>query len=182
MEKHFLEEKNFRLSKSVLDLSHKHKTHIEFGSGFDLYGFDHNDNIKSQNEKANELFFCLTQQEKYFFFITAQFDKSHHFTHFVNAKNIILTNDEEILSIRGMSSYKKKTPVINQSFKFDISKIKNSLLFYKEINSLFKWLGLECPTRNRLNDLRLKFVRNLQVPIRRPKPTWNGKGWFKGNR
>ena len=180
MEKTCDEEKNFLISKSVLDLSMKHKTHIEFSHGRDLYGFDHTDDRQSQQVMANKLFSNLTRQDRYFFFLTNHFDHLHNFEHFRNAKHIVIHNDEKILEMRGMTSSRLPTPSISGSFLFDMSTTRDPSLFFDQMSSLCVWLDIVCPSQLRLEDLRSRFIRNLQIPVQKMKSNWNKKGWFKG--
>ena len=180
MEKTCDEEKNFLMSKSVLDLSMKHQTHIEFSHGRELYGFDYTDDRQSQLVLANELFSNLTRQDRYYFFLTNHFDQLQNFKHFSNAKHIVIHNDEKILETRGMTASKQPTPSIPGSFLFDMSTINDSSLFFDQMNSLCVWLDIVCPSQTRLEDLCSRFIRNLRIPIQKNQSDWDGKGWFRG--
>tara|TARA_B110000858_G_C17655225_1_gene404606 strand:+ start:118 stop:813 length:696 start_codon:yes stop_codon:yes gene_type:complete len=181
MKKVCTQENSFLMVKSVLDLTMKHQTHIELGHGRELYGFDYNNDKQSQLELANDLFSRLTRQEKYFFFLTNHFTHLQNFKHFTNAKNIVIHNDEKILEARGITATEQPIPELDGSFLFDMSTAFDASYFYDQMKSLCVWLGIECLSQSRLEDLRARFVRNLKIPLNmKVKANWDEKGWFRG--
>ena len=182
MKKICSQEESFRMVKSVLDLSMKHQAHIELSHGKELYGFDYTNDKQSQEALANDLFSDLTNQGKYYFFLTNHFTHLKNFDHFINAKNIVLHNDAKILDIRGIKPNEQPTPELGGSFPFDMSTTFDPSSFYDQMESLSGWLDIECPSRDRLEGLRARFIRNLrEIPMKmKNKSNYDGKGWFRG--
>jgi hypothetical protein len=183
--KHWSENKSFRATMSVLKLSEKTKTHLEFSHGVDLYGFSYIDDYSAQIKKSNKFFKDLTNQKKYFFFLTNHFTTIDIFTHFKKAKNIIIINDERLLKIRkkkGNTNFTKISKKFKDCFLFDISTVRNNELFYNEIKNLCGWLKLEIKNNSLLADLRKQFVKNLKINILKSNPEWDGKGYYRGLR
>jgi hypothetical protein len=180
------EEQSFKASMSLLKLSEKYNTHIEYSHGESLYGFNYKDDYNAQILKCNNLFKELSYQNNYFFFLTDHFFQN--FLHFKNAKIIILVNDEKILKIRK----KEKNVDVNMEeilknfkdyFLFDISTVKNEEFFLKEIERICSWLKIEIKNKKFLFLLRKQFIKNLKIKTIFPKEikNWNNKGYYRAS-
>jgi len=186
--KKWSEELSFKASMSLLRLSEKHNVHIEYNHGESIYGFSYIDDYHSQLSKANNFFQELTNQKEYLFFLTNHFTSYKNFLHFKNSKNIIVTNDEEILKIRKRENTKnnhieKILKNFKDCFLFDMSTVKNDELFLHEIERLCSWLRIEIENKIFLSQLREQFVKNLKIKIIKGAEIkdWDTKGYYKGS-
>ena len=172
IDKHWPESRSFRAYESWMKMSEKHGYHIEFSHGDEQYGFNLDDDRSSQIKKANERFIKLTNQKKYFFCLTNHYYAMPNYDHFVNARNIMIHNDESVRKMRNsFDPAQKFNSKIIDDYKnhilFDISSVFDSESFFLEIKKTFEWLELKVPAYDLLDKLRERFVNNLKIPLKK---------------
>jgi hypothetical protein len=63
-----------------------------------------------------------------------------------------------------------------------MSTIENEMEFIKEIDRTIEWLNLkEIKNKNLINTLRVKWLENFKIKIKKRNPDWNQKGYYKGH-
>jgi hypothetical protein len=186
LKKRWDEKKSFKITKTLLDLTKKHQTLIEFGHGKDVYGFQYDDNMEEIKNNANKFFQDLTNQTKFYFFLTNHDKKNYD--NFINAKNIFLMNDGIVMKKRKRYYFTKEQNSTNNFknyknyFLFDMSTIENEMEFIKEIDRTTEWLNLkEIKNKNLINTLRVRWLENFKIKIKKRNPDWNQKGYYKGH-
>lgn len=183
------EEQSFKASMSLLRLSDKHQSHIEFDHGNVVYGFSSQDNFEKQKHKTNQFFIDLTNQTRFKFFLIAHYNEYRkNISHFTNAKHVMMVNDKKILDIRTKGAekfytgYEEGLLQSDNPFMFDASSFWEGQKFSAEIIRLCKWLDLKIHNMDYIETMRAQFIKNLTIPIPlfRKNEKWSDKGYYKG--
>jgi len=160
----------------------KTNSHVEFVcsqfAGFSSY--DLMEDITSDEKKCNELWKQLTNQDKFYFFMTENKD-AESFSRYPNRKIIKVTNYKWILQPRRKieidPTFDDVLDGAPDSSSFDMLSIKEKNSFIKEINKTLDYLGLDQSSDetlfgNHLDDLRKSFLETFTTGFN--DPTWQG--------
>ena len=149
-------------------------THYEYGC-LQLAGFNLKDlqkNIDSDVVLSNNFWKELTRQKDFYFFMVDSY-RSNAYKNYVNRKRIYITNYDWLLKERNLPSQSiSETNRLKTIFEkqrnhelidFDIETVQKQDSFQKEIDKVFKFLGLSFDSYSYLENLRLKFLQTLKI-------------------
>ena len=162
------------LALRSFDKKYKTSKHHEYGC-VELAGF-HSGHLKAnkefnQNSVATSLFKELTNQDRFFFFMVDHYHLDL-FKDYPNRKSIRLENYKWILDDRGIKFNQRwadeNKVMRDQEFWFDMSSIKDSGRFLKEINRASRYLGVDFDQSNMLEVLRTKFLQTYKIGFENP--------------
>ena len=163
-------EKSFQTTSSTFSKKIELGQHIEYGceglAGF--HGGMLDSDIKADEKNCNQLWIELTNQQKYYFFmVDCSPGDEIQFKRYPNRKTLRLKNHEWIIDQRGGSPAIYNKPDLPNSFCFDMSSIKDSIAFRKEIYSVLDFLGLALSDaqvfESYLEHLRKGFLQTYKI-------------------
>lgn len=181
---------SYKIAQTILNMRRLRGQHIEhdchllanFGCG-DLI-----QDITADEKMCNQLWYELTNQEKFYFAMISHKD-TLEFKRYINRKTITLTNFEWIIkerqdknheswlnepylkkfdsSVREWVDQSKKEKLPNRCF-FDMTSLKDAQAFNNEIDMVLDFLGISQPAQNtlfqsRLEELRQTFLETYKI-------------------
>ncbi len=165
--------RSFETVRWTFDKKIKTGDHIEFDnnalSGFNRIHLD--DDITADEKLCNQLWRELTNQQKFYFFMTDHKDGSA-FRRYTKRKILKLINYNWILELResenNETSFEDKLMPLSDPYTFDMSVVKESHLFLDEINKVFDYLDLhQLDNQNifakHLEELRTAFLKTCKI-------------------
>jgi len=148
--------------------------HFEYGclqlAGFNLK--DLHQNPDADVVLSNNLWKELTNQKDYFFFMIDDYG-FNTYKKYTKRKTIYITNYNWLLKARNLpiqssSEIDRLKKILekhknNNCIDFDIETVQKQTSFQKEIDKVFKFLGLSFDSYSYLEKLRLKFLQTLKI-------------------
>lgn len=123
-------------------------THEEWGPAYTNLAYSLGEKKDGKFDEDRELpqddiWITLTNQDQYYFFMTAQPNSRSHFKNYVNKTNLILTGYEWIMKNRNSRVlYMPENDLLPNKIYFDMSSILSETSFASEIEKTFLQLNL----------------------------------------
>lgn len=162
MRDHWDQDRSFRVSHGVLAIKRRSGRHFELGSQM-LAGFLKNRDGDDDERLANPTWRRLCDQHRYWF-AAEQHSQHDGFRDYPNSRQVILTNYEWILALRGLPPHTKQfRRSAERVWRFDAATIREQRAFLGEIERLAQWLDLGHLRADLVEQLRLAFMATISV-------------------
>ena len=157
-------EQSFMIGKNVLTKSKRNNLdwHFELGC-MELAGFGEGNDRKDPTV-ANDLWKELTNQQEFYFCMGDH--QGDEWNHYPNARHIILKGYDWLLDERGISKQEKewyRNKKEEYTTTFEQSSVKDPLSFKEEIGHLYRFLALEDPNWDHIEQLRLLWLETAKI-------------------
>lgn len=154
---------SFTTALKVLEAKRDRGVHVEYDCTLlaDFNSLHLDDDIMADEKRSNQLWKELTNQEK-FYFLMVDHDDGRSFKRYPNRKTLRLINFDWIVSDRGgpyPQSDKCTQEHLSNSYDLDMSSIKDTMAFDKEINKILDFIGVEQPENEELFKAHLETLR-----------------------